>query len=408
MVVSIPVTHPDAPPRNGMVRGFYESIEMIREIPLAEGSEDEAEMNPVEWIMVTRSDPGGGIPRFMVERNVPGSIVQDALKFLDWACARSEATEPETVAGQDNIDDHLKPHDNERALSITESNGITAGIGTSIADRHSPALRRLSQRTIDRNIDGQEGISGEPLQRTLSSSSSSTSSSVESFASAEQFTTASDGLPIDDSAPTPSSESQQSLPLIYDDSPHGREMQRIEQRKRELKERLDQARQRQALNLQNESQKTQKEMDKAAEKHEKDRKKQEDKFQKEIRKLEERREKETRKLLARQQKEADNNQLLKAQRERDEHKQKAVILEQENKLLKEQIGELQRENTALVARMGKTENGREILRLVREENMKGRARASSRASGGSSKGSKKGDAPGMLSRTGTQLSMSGA
>lgn len=75
MVVSIPVDHPNAPPRDGMVRGFYESIEMIREIPLP--GNDDPETNPVEWIMVTRSDPGGGIPRFIVERNVPSSIVQD-------------------------------------------------------------------------------------------------------------------------------------------------------------------------------------------------------------------------------------------------------------------------------------------------------------------------------------------
>ena len=44
------------------------------------------EENPVEWIMVTRSDPGGSVPRFMVERGTPGSICSDAVKFLDWAC----------------------------------------------------------------------------------------------------------------------------------------------------------------------------------------------------------------------------------------------------------------------------------------------------------------------------------
>ena len=34
MVVSIPVEHPDAPQNGGLVRGHYESVEMIREIPL--------------------------------------------------------------------------------------------------------------------------------------------------------------------------------------------------------------------------------------------------------------------------------------------------------------------------------------------------------------------------------------
>ena len=50
-----------------------------------EDEDDELERNPVEWLMVTRSDPGGGIPRFMVERNTPASITADANKFAEWA-----------------------------------------------------------------------------------------------------------------------------------------------------------------------------------------------------------------------------------------------------------------------------------------------------------------------------------
>src|ERR1700753_3760941 len=106
MVVSIPIDHPDAPVRDGLVRGQYESVEMIREVPRVEtkspsssdllqvppgiigkdgssaatstttlasestgvqtDSSDQEERklfngNPVEWIMITRSDPGGGI-----------------------------------------------------------------------------------------------------------------------------------------------------------------------------------------------------------------------------------------------------------------------------------------------------------------------------------------------------------
>ncbi|CBX91740.1 hypothetical protein LEMA_P072480.1 [Plenodomus lingam JN3] len=414
MVVSIPVSHPGAPPRDGLVRGIYESIEMIREIPL-QGSTDE-EMNPVEWIMVTRSDPGGGIPRFMVERNVPSSIVMDAVKFLDWACAKEQTdASGETETGQEGANDTPQVAEPRRNLSIAESNGITAGIGTSIVDRPSPAVRRLSQRsqgTTGAKSVKQEGYLNQlrqsmdaylpegynPLHRPTSSLSSSTCSSVDSFASAEQYTTAPDGLPIDNSIVTPSTASEQSVPLTSSDSPHAREMAKIEDRKRHLKEKLDQAREKQSIDLQSESSKSQKEFDKAAERHQRDRKKQEDKFQREIRKLEERREKETRKLLARQQKEADKNQLSKAQRERDEYKSRMEIAEEENKLLKEQIGELQRENTAIVARLGKTEKGIEILRLVKEEDMAGRVRASSRASGSSTRS-------GRLRRSGTGLSM---
>lgn len=151
MVISKPCDHPDTQPREGFIRGQYESVEFIREVlvdrnkgkthftnksegdillPLTqqEGEErvterrrgktvsnpqpsrygesviderrssnlqkdnqaieddDEADTNPVEWIMITRSDPGGTVPRWMVERGTPGSIVGDAVKFLDWAC----------------------------------------------------------------------------------------------------------------------------------------------------------------------------------------------------------------------------------------------------------------------------------------------------------------------------------
>jgi hypothetical protein len=395
MVVSIPVSHPEAPPRNGMVRGFYESIEMIREIPVADA--EDAEQNPVEWIMVTRSDPGGGIPRFMVERNVPSSIVQDAVKFLNWACAKT------SFGGQEKAKDGLlnveESHNPDHRLSIAESNGISAGVGTSIADRPSGSIRRASHRAEKESAVESEGLLSQlgasmgayipdalnPLQRTVSSSSSASSTSVESFASAEQFTIAPEGLPIDNSIPTPSTMSQTDISIAPDDSPHGRKLQEIEDRKKQLQEKLTLAQEKQAKDLVFESDKTAKEIEKAAEKHERDRKKQEDKFEKEIRKLEERREKETKKLLLRQQKEADKNQLLKAQRERDEHKQRADISEQENKLLKEQVLELQRENTALVARLGKTDVGRDILRTVREEDMTGRKRTNSRSSGKNSR-----------------------
>lgn len=444
MVVSIPVSHPDAPPRDGLVRGQYESVEMIREIPLSsskaaslstpdllqhdrsksrdrggtigfaesrgpeakgeridrrdEAGDDDPETNPVEWIMITRSDPGGGIPRFMVERSTPSSIVQDAGKFLNWACAQDEfpTREEDEQIAQESV---KKSFETDRAFSISESNGILAGVGTSIADRPRPAsFRRPSQRKID-NQDQRPGIIESmaeklepyvpdvinPLHRTSSHSSTTTSSSVDSFASAEQFNTASEGIPIDDSIPTPSTISEKSLPLVQGESVNShmsRELQKIEQKRQQLRDKLDQARHKQSQETQDASLKSAKELEKATEKHNRERKKQEDKFAKEVQKLEARRERETKKLLARQQKEADKNNLLRTQRERDEWKERAELAEQENKLLKEQIGDLQRENTALVARMGKSDFGMELLKKVRDDlEGKGRARASSRSSG---------------------------
>lgn len=149
MIVSKPCNHPDTQPRDGFIRGQYESVEFIREIPrrlkaststtdlsqlahrhghnleqdvlihnaekyahLHPGERETAstsrdaspigrkrshtvadpalhssgrssideydpEENPVEWIMVTRSDPGGSVPRFMVERSVDSRTGSD-------------------------------------------------------------------------------------------------------------------------------------------------------------------------------------------------------------------------------------------------------------------------------------------------------------------------------------------
>jgi flagellar biosynthesis GTPase FlhF len=385
-----------------MVLGQYESIEMIREIPLK--GNDDPETNPVEWIMVTRSDPGGGIPRFMVERNVPSSIVADAVKFLDWACARTEdGSGEEQKGGEENTRDVSQQNngDSDRYL-LENSNGLGAGVGTSIAERPSSTRRRASHQTVEETEPVHEGyldqlrdaVSGlgayvpdamnpmPQLQRTISSSSSSSTLSADSFASAEQFSSAPQGLPIDNSIPTPSNASEVSIP-VDDDSHHARELSKIEAKKAQMREKLDADLAKHTAAVADESQKSQKELQRAAEKHAKEKQKQEDKFAKEIRKLEERREKETRKLLAKQQKEADKNKLATAQRERDECRKEKELVEQENKLLREQIAELQKENTALVVKLGKSDIGKDILASVRSEGR--RSRASSRASGSSGK-----------------------
>ncbi|OCK81289.1 hypothetical protein K432DRAFT_381439 [Lepidopterella palustris CBS 459.81] len=442
MVVSIPVSHPDAPQRNGLVRGFYESVELIREIPLTpskssstanllqserspsrvragtigfaesrgpnakgeridihpDASDDNPETNPVEWIMVTRSDPGGGIPRFMVERNTPSSIVVDAGKFLDWACAKDEflgLEEDEEVEGLQVVaQDHVrKSFESGRSFSASQANGYLAGVGTSIADKAKPATFQHPTQEYNQSQNGtissiasvvESGITNyapeivqknlpPALQHTDSHSSSSTEvSSLDSFASAEQFNTAEEVIPN----------------AGGDDS---KELQKIESKKRQLDAKLAESREKETMHRRDASLKSEKELVKVTEKHTRERKKQEERFAKEVKKLEERREKETRKLIAKRAKEVDKNIIMKAQKERDEWKVKAEAAEKENALLKEQIGELQRENTTLVARIGKTDGGLDVLRRVKEElEGKGRARASSRASATSraSRGSK--------------------
>jgi hypothetical protein len=371
---------------------------MIREISMP--GPNDPEKNPVEWIMITRSDPGGGIPRFMVERNTPASIVKDAGKFLQWACSKDDFADDEGDQAPAEDAGRKRSLDSQRGFSIAEANGILAGVGTSIVDDPRPAsFRRPSQRTVDKDDGGIIQTLAEkveayvpdalnPLHRPPTQGSIT---STDSFASAEQFNETQErvreGLPVDDTIPTPSTPSDKSVPVSVSSlerTQTKRELEKIEQKRQQAMEKLEEAKEKRRKEEQEASLRQAKELDKAVEKHERERKKQDEKYARELQKIEERREKETKKLLLKQQKEADKNNLLKTQRERDEWKQRAELAEQENKLLHEQIRELQRETTIFVARMGKTPEGIEILKQAREEiEGKGRKRASSRASANS-------------------------
>ncbi|KAL4941490.1 hypothetical protein BDV06DRAFT_194446, partial [Aspergillus oleicola] len=123
MMVSRPVEHPNSPPTEQCIRGQYESVEMIREILVDKDSNDSGEPNPVEWIMVTRSDPGGTIPRWMVEKGTPKSICTDAAKFLDWA-SKDPESETEAAATKER----------ERLQSFSESNNKKEPIAAEESD----------------------------------------------------------------------------------------------------------------------------------------------------------------------------------------------------------------------------------------------------------------------------------
>ncbi|KAJ5960287.1 uncharacterized protein N7479_007437 [Penicillium vulpinum] len=132
IMISKPCDHPDIRHKPGYTRGEYESIELIREIPKKGGSEssspsqgskkhtapssalqppvglpehdgagddEDEEMNPVEWIMVTRSDPGGNIPRWMVDKGTPRSVGTDAAKFINWAVQDDKPPKQEAGTG---------------------------------------------------------------------------------------------------------------------------------------------------------------------------------------------------------------------------------------------------------------------------------------------------------------------
>ncbi|RDW93597.1 uncharacterized protein DSM5745_00919 [Aspergillus mulundensis] len=157
LMVSRPVEHPEAPEGDEYIRGQYESVEMIREILVdKDASNSESESNPVEWTMVTRSDPGGTIPRWMVEKGTPKSICTDAAKFLEWASQDPEAaakvreraesrtgqvdgTAPSAVVG--HLSDSDSSLSSEDEYEQEEHHGLIASMGSLLnagLERYAP------------------------------------------------------------------------------------------------------------------------------------------------------------------------------------------------------------------------------------------------------------------------------
>ena len=498
MVISRPCNHPESAPRDGFIRGNYESVEFIREIPLQKGPkksasatnlasqgqttrnrsasilgreailrnatrnhspptsdngstapqkslspetnlaqgemrargktisfdksrgsnakgegmdvprEDESEMNPVEWIMITRSDPGGSVPRFMVERGTPGGIISDASKFLNWACSMDfedfdSEDETQEDGDQDGIAEQHKQehhHDLHKDLQSFQTNGHLAGIeeaastpldevppqpttnggglygmvagaagaASGFLASHAPAMisDHLPSHTAQaRNEDNS------PRRGSVSSTSSSTSS-VGSFASALENSY----CELNDVSSTKTGDS---LAQSQTFSNKDKELQKLEDKKRRLDEKLSKAREKELSKKSDDAAKEKEAIRKAEERHEKEIQKQEEKHKKEVEKLERKKAKEERKAEERRRKAIEKDECTRLTRELEEFKAENGVLRKEKEILRAQVGELQAQNTALAARVGKLGlQGEEVLREVRAESGRtGRLRASS-------------------------------
>jgi hypothetical protein len=181
IMISKPCDHPDVPHKNGYTRGEYESVELIREIPkTSTGSDgpnalvedrpgaadgDDEETNPVEWIMVTRSDPGGSIPRWMVDKGTPKSVGTDAAKFVNWAIEddkpqkhgnRSEASQIGTSRSPEiqprNSTDELVSDEDDISDSDSDSTETDAhshhGLIASVTGLLNSGLERFAPQAI--------------------------------------------------------------------------------------------------------------------------------------------------------------------------------------------------------------------------------------------------------------------
>ena len=503
MVISRPCDHPDCPPRDGYVRGQYESVEFIREVPMkakkaastsnllanirehsaspslekeailrnaekaTKGSADylldteglsptvaeeivregrkrgktisfagsrgasakgeamdnphahdnDDEMNPVEWIMITRSDPGGNVPRFMVERGTPGSIVADASKFLDWATkkehpeeeaealekgdteviqqrtreeldayeANIRVTGPDGAKGAEEVEPPAVAVPRRASLPIATEDppreeAHPPGLLASMAGAAYAGLETYAPKAVIDRLPGHHPTAsmsnslssikespalpnGTSIQSLTRNSSITSTSSIATFASAEERIEDTSSIK---SISTPS-QTQSSTSKTTSLSPHEKELQKLQDRKQALDSKLAKAREKESKDKETLTSKEEDRIRKAEEKHAREVSKQEERYKKEIARLEAKRVKEAAKIEERRKKMEDRDEKARLIREKEEMRQELEVVSKERDILREQVGALQKENTVLVVRMGKMDKGSDVLREVRGE-----------------------------------------
>ncbi|APA10169.1 hypothetical protein SS1G_07409 [Sclerotinia sclerotiorum 1980 UF-70] len=539
MVISKPCQHPDAPQREGYIRGNYESVEFIREIPTkkappkrsvsasdltkghsrdrsgsnlgreavlrnahqkhdqptTEGGEedierqasrsdsnlalvgkhektavpsedDEWEQNPVEWIMITRSDPGGSVPRFMIDRGTPSAIVSDAGKFLDWACSKTieelDSDDEEPVEKEDENTErehhhrHHRQHDHEKDLHNYQTNGHLAGIDSQA--EISPPGPVGPAKPATQTQQQVPAASGGGIYDLVAGVATSAGALIAPYAPAiiadrlphaneapstkenEPLPLASEPVPTQFSPPIPRSRSVSDASITSESTVNSfesalsfrkissqdsagvqkvnlqqdKELQKLEDKKRKLQEKLERAKQREADKKSEDGEKEKEAIRKAEEKYEREVRKREEKYRKEMEKLEKKRIREGQKQEERKRKREGKEKGEDLQQVNANLRAEIEVLKREKQVLRDQVGSVQRENTLLVGRLGRLGvPGEEMLREVREElsgglSPKGRVRGSSMGSASGSGSQRSGISGGAKSAMGVGGKVAGA
>lgn len=388
MVISRPCEHPDCPARDGFIRGQYQSVEFIREI-VGDGDSD-GENNPVEWIMVTRSDPGGSVPRFMIERGTPGGICGDAKSFLDWACSIDEgavATEvpkdtDESGAatgggskGQDT-NGQSKPSHHEKTQS---RNGTSTGVQSPTASTSTPPHQQQSSGGLLSYVTGAAGAAGATMaaytpdaiksylpgtaaeetttttqpHRRASVSSTSSSESSDSFASASEGGRDMSTLTHKRSAGSTSTTTTASAAVQKLDDDKEEKAQKLDATKAKLSHRLSMEKEKSATK----SGDTNESIAKAQAKYDKDVRKQEEKYRKQVEKIERKKAKEERKRQKEEDKELEKADKHKLQQEVEMVRRELEVTRGDRDMYRSQVEELKSEVAKLMRGMGQVSAG---------------------------------------------------
>lgn len=445
MIVSKPCNHPECAPRSSYIRGNYESVELIREIPIekpirrvrssvdmrrediqlpsrkaggdmdigqeavlraaqkragarsdngpgerglsrsltglpprerdedsgAGKASEESEM-AIEWVMVTRSDPGGSVPRFMVEKGTPGGIVTDAGKFLKWLETRTAQNLEESRDGipqdespEDNVGEATTPRPHQPSASVStpapqpssraaaEEDAQPSGFYNMIAGAIGAASSMVTAR-----LPGVAHSTSE-LDSDLQDSESDSDESERSFASAQEpeaetplAKVPSGGnasLGGGDMASMHSSKSDESSAKASL-SHHEKHLRKLQDRHKKLAEKM--ARQQERVS-QGKSNQGEDGLAKLKEKHEREIARQEENYRKEVKKMEEKRLRDERKAEERRKKQQEKDERANAAMQLEKIKVERDMAFKQIDILKDQVGQLQAQNTKLVAKLGK-------------------------------------------------------
>ncbi|VUC28306.1 unnamed protein product [Clonostachys rosea] len=412
MIVSKPCIHPECEPQQGTIRGQYESIELIREVlpdkPASEPSLSSADLSvkskssdnlsatplgssqsttktldpptTIEWLMITRSDPGGSVPRFMIEKGTPPGIVNDAGKFIKWVTSRSipqevqgSTEDREVRPGEDSVQD--KPHAESRdpppyveefpsgsnEVSVPRYNeedvassngglwGMVTGAFWGASSVVSAGLRMpFGTSSLGQDEDEENHSGALPLEiEDEEEDSVSDTSSIRTFTSAldRSMTQEEEALADVQQSNSDDKSSGKSSQL--------KELKKLEERRRKLDEKAAKMAERWESKRQEDKEKDAVALTKAQEKHAKEVAKHEAKYNRELRRIKEKKEQEERKAEQRRKKIAEREAKANAAMELEKTKAERDYALKQVELLKAQVGELQSQNTMLTAKLGR-------------------------------------------------------
>jgi hypothetical protein len=318
----------------------------------------------------------------MVEKGTPGGIVTDAGKFIKWVKEKGieefataedveqddaiqEAKEKEEKEDKETLqslqvqrpvmaDSLHEPGAAECQQNVPSSTGLYSVLASAVGAAASVATRLPNPFA---STSGTSTPTIPEVDEYDSSTLASTSSSVRSFASA--FDTQPDDATSTTATLPSTKEAQHDLAELakvsgpLTNTQAEKELKKIEARRSKFQERLAKMQGRLSSRQASDRQRDEAAIARAREKHERDMAKQEEKYRRELRRLEERRANDERRAEDRRRKAAEREEKEKLRLELERVTEERDIAHKEIVALKAQVGELQAQNTMLVAKYGR-------------------------------------------------------